>query len=409
MIKFFKKVRRQFMLEGRYRQSLLYGIGEIILIVLGILIALQIDNWNTNKSEIESLIKSFEQIEQSLVVDLANINEVIEYHTNASEASKKARKHLKERKEYTQELSDWITDADNLKIFTQQSSTFEAIKRNGIELIENIWLKDQLIRVYEKLIEDHKRRESIVEYIRNNYYNIWETKNLDREESNLYWEIRDYETVLNDYEFHGNLLTLVNRHRGIIKTAKELAVEIQSLKAHISQEIIRLKTNEKLPEWKKSIAFEDKGIMLFEGRFRLGLYFEFDSPNKQHNWVSISNDLFCMSYPGEQDWGVVFITTGRPANPPRQSEDFSKYTKLFIEMKGEVGGEKIEIAIKDRLDPPDGSEDKSAVVLTNEWKTYEFDIASNFGSANLNDVYIVTSFVFGNEAQNICVKKIYYK
>jgi hypothetical protein len=214
---------------------------------------------------------------------------------------------------------------------------------------------------------------------------------------------------LNDYEFQGNLLTLVNRHRGIIKTAKELAVEIQSLKAHIAKEIIRLKKNEKLPKWKKSIAFENKGIMLFEGRLRLGLDYGLDSAKGQNNWVSTANDIFCMSYPGEQDWGVVFITTGRPAHPPRQSEDFSKYKKLFIEMKGDFGNEKVEIAIKDKLDPSDGSEDKSAVVLTNEWKTYECDIASNFGSAKLKDIYIVTSFVFGTEAQNICVKEIYFK
>ena len=158
MIKFFKKIRRQFVHEGRYRQSLLYGLGEIILIVLGILIALQIDNWNANNNEIEGLIKSYEQIEQSLVVDLANINEVINYHTSASEAAKKARKHLKNKKEWTRELSEWITDADNLLIYTPQSSTFEAIKRNGIESIENIWLKDQLIRVYEELTEAHKKK-----------------------------------------------------------------------------------------------------------------------------------------------------------------------------------------------------------------------------------------------------------
>ena len=75
----------------QFNKYFLYAIGEIILIVLGILIALQIDTWNTHKNEIDGLIKSFEQIEQSLEVDLSNINDVIRYHTAASEAAKNAK------------------------------------------------------------------------------------------------------------------------------------------------------------------------------------------------------------------------------------------------------------------------------------------------------------------------------
>lgn len=409
MIRFFQKLKQKFSHENRLEKYLLYALGEVILIIFGILIALEIDNWNNHTNEIEALVRSYEQIEQSLEVDLANINEVIDYHTGASRSAKEARSHLKAGKQWSVELSEWITDADNLKIFTPQSSTFDALKQNGIELVENIWLKDQLIRVYEELLEDHKRRESIIEYIRNHYYNVWETQNLDRENDQLHYVIRDYNAVLNDYEYHGNLLTLVSRHRALIKTARELAIEIKSLKAHISQEVIRLKEGTKLPEWKKSIAFEKNGMMMLNGRLKLGLDYGADTSDRKDQWVSLENDLFCMSYPANQKWGVVFITIGRPSNPPRQSEDFSNYKRLSIEMKGEFGGEKVEISIKDKQDPPDGSEDKSEVELTDQWKIYEFDILSEFTTANLHDIYIVTEFVFGTEAQNICVKNISFE
>src|SRR6056297_148719 len=54
MIKFFRKIRQNLLSEGKTGKCFKYAIGEIILVVIGILIALQINNWNTkqiNKSE----------------------------------------------------------------------------------------------------------------------------------------------------------------------------------------------------------------------------------------------------------------------------------------------------------------------------------------------------------------------
>ena len=49
MIKFFRKIRQKLLSEDKFRKYLLYAIGEIILVVIGILIALQINNWNQNR------------------------------------------------------------------------------------------------------------------------------------------------------------------------------------------------------------------------------------------------------------------------------------------------------------------------------------------------------------------------
>ncbi len=46
MIKFFRKIRHRLIAEGKFRSYLLYAIGEITLVVFGILIALWINNWN---------------------------------------------------------------------------------------------------------------------------------------------------------------------------------------------------------------------------------------------------------------------------------------------------------------------------------------------------------------------------
>ena len=52
MIKFFRKVRHRFLLESKFSRYLLYAVGEIILVVIGILIAIQIDTWRTEKRKL---------------------------------------------------------------------------------------------------------------------------------------------------------------------------------------------------------------------------------------------------------------------------------------------------------------------------------------------------------------------
>ncbi len=59
MIKFYKKIRLNLLLENKTGKYLKYAIGEIVLVVIRILIALQINNWNVaqkNRSEVTRLL-----------------------------------------------------------------------------------------------------------------------------------------------------------------------------------------------------------------------------------------------------------------------------------------------------------------------------------------------------------------
>ncbi|WP_421824888.1 DUF6090 family protein [Flagellimonas oceanensis] len=68
MIKFFRNIRKSLINEGKTGKYLKYALGEIILVVLGILIALQINNWNENRKGLhkrsaytKSLLKELQQ------------------------------------------------------------------------------------------------------------------------------------------------------------------------------------------------------------------------------------------------------------------------------------------------------------------------------------------------------------
>ncbi|NVN18284.1 hypothetical protein GUA46_08020 [Muricauda sp. HICW] len=70
MIKFFRRIRQRLLSENKFSQYLLYAIGEIILVVIGILIALQFNNWNENQKN-NTIRRSYSL---SLISDLQKDN-----------------------------------------------------------------------------------------------------------------------------------------------------------------------------------------------------------------------------------------------------------------------------------------------------------------------------------------------
>ena len=69
MIKLFRKIRQNLLSENKIRKYLFYAVGEIILVVIGILIALQINNWNTDRKNEEIKKSYYVQILQDLEKD----------------------------------------------------------------------------------------------------------------------------------------------------------------------------------------------------------------------------------------------------------------------------------------------------------------------------------------------------
>jgi len=63
---FFRKIRKQMADDNRPIKDMRYAIGEIVLVVIGILIALQINSWNNNRIETNSITNYYERISSEL-------------------------------------------------------------------------------------------------------------------------------------------------------------------------------------------------------------------------------------------------------------------------------------------------------------------------------------------------------
>ncbi|MBF8151579.1 hypothetical protein ITJ86_16885 [Winogradskyella sp. F6397] len=77
MIKFFRKIRQNLLMENKTEKYFKYAIGEIVLVVIGILIALQINNWNENRKSSKIRNNYYKQVLQDLEKDTIYINKNI--------------------------------------------------------------------------------------------------------------------------------------------------------------------------------------------------------------------------------------------------------------------------------------------------------------------------------------------
>ncbi|MGZ0015051.1 DUF6090 family protein [Yeosuana sp. AK3] len=77
MIKFFRKIRQKMLTENKFGKYMTYAIGEIVLVVIGILIALSLNNWNQEKSERKSEKQYIFSLIEDAKTDLSNFNNAI--------------------------------------------------------------------------------------------------------------------------------------------------------------------------------------------------------------------------------------------------------------------------------------------------------------------------------------------
>jgi len=154
MIAFLRKVRQNLVNSGKIRSYLLYATGEIILVVIGILIALQINNWNEEYKDhqLEQVYycKFLEDInqDQQLLEQLIADNELRIRSNN--ELIHLLQLEKPSRKQVVKALREVIT-----KIrfrFRPSLSAFEDLKSSGkLSIIKDLPLKKQLLKYYAQM------------------------------------------------------------------------------------------------------------------------------------------------------------------------------------------------------------------------------------------------------------------
>ena len=88
MLRIFRQIRQRLLTNNKFSKYLLYAVGEILLVVIGILIALQVNNWNEERQERIAELNFLSRLREDLIVDNAYFRKRIE-EANSSKAAGK--------------------------------------------------------------------------------------------------------------------------------------------------------------------------------------------------------------------------------------------------------------------------------------------------------------------------------
>ena len=149
MIRFYRKIRKQLLSDNKFRKYLFYAIGEIFLVVIGILLALQINTWNDKRIK-NNEVKSYAQ---KLILDLGQDVSDVKWIRWQAEV---AYLRLDSLVNYTRHLS--IDDCKNLDLYiltynaryrpySWNRASHEEIKSTGIL---NYFNNDSLVNLLVK-------------------------------------------------------------------------------------------------------------------------------------------------------------------------------------------------------------------------------------------------------------------
>ena len=170
MIKFFRRIRYDLLEKNKTGKYLKYAIGEIVLVVIGILIALQINNWNQQQNINSEEKKILQSLRSELEENIVKFDSIYTYHITRDSILNRLI-DLDPRFESFDSQDSLIKKVDWSWTFNPSRGIYNSIINSGkIELISN----------YDLKIRIAKLKDVIVDYLDDEQYALdYTTKNVE--------------------------------------------------------------------------------------------------------------------------------------------------------------------------------------------------------------------------------------
>ncbi len=149
MLKFLRKTRQSLLSEGKTRKYINYAIGEIVLVVIGILIALQINNWNIKRNDRNREAKYQANIVLDLKKDLVRLDYLIEFRKSRLIGDKKLLQILNGAPiDNVTETTKNVVNSMMEENFSANNTTFLELSNSGnLNVISNDSIKFLLLEL----------------------------------------------------------------------------------------------------------------------------------------------------------------------------------------------------------------------------------------------------------------------
>jgi len=229
MIKFFRKIRQNLLDEGKTFKYFKYAVGEIVLVVIGILIALQVNNWNENRKVDGEIVKILTEIRSNLISDSLNIEKTYSKKLEDINIQYTVINKL--------EAGDIPYDSINYHLgrvmlarrIVLVDNGYQLIKKLGIELLQDQDLRNKLTSYYTTTIteinddtndDDFEFNTVFLPYARNHFRDYtWGTEAIPA----------DYEQLKSDLYFLTSLKINIGNEEGTLLDLREGNRAIQEL------------------------------------------------------------------------------------------------------------------------------------------------------------------------------------
>ena len=211
MINFLRKTRQQLFSENKVSKYILYAIGEIVLVVIGILIALSINNWNENLKE--------RAIEKELIVEL--IVTVKNNHELLTDGVKRWQSTVEAFEFITDAIDDQLPYVDSLSKYFKTAhqnrgnllngldfSGYKSLENRGYDLLRNVELRKGVVNLFENQLKSLANSNDQLDFDNSGFHYKYITQNFTLDE--IGETPHNFNDILNDRFYYSILKKLEN-------------------------------------------------------------------------------------------------------------------------------------------------------------------------------------------------------
>ncbi|MFC3879572.1 DUF6090 family protein [Algoriphagus namhaensis] len=244
MIKFFRKIRFDLMNQnkpssssGRTQKYLKYAIGEIFLVVIGILIALQINTWNEERKASIQELNLLENIYDDINYNLDRITIVFIEDSIQNYRNKKLLEILSDtQSKYDDSLQIYFGTMTRYDVFSPRRTAYEAIKSRGLELIRNKGLRSRITELYDEIYILNELVLDLRKDIHLNSIDLLNDRFLTLDNVQYKTPI-NFEDLKSDQKFFNSLSYITAESENFLSHHKNMQTQTEALRALILAEI----------------------------------------------------------------------------------------------------------------------------------------------------------------------------
>jgi len=238
MIKFFRKIRLQLLSQNRISKYIFYAIGEIVLVMVGILLALQVNNWNEERKMKIKEVKTLKELSSDLTQNLIDINDNINSFQNCLKSNEIIIYHIENQLQYNDSLNYHFSMLYPFITFSVNQTTYDNLKQIGMDLITDDSIRHTISDLYANQFTSYKTFEStyMVNHFLDNLKPIFMSQFSSFDYTFTAKPI-NYDELIKNVEFKQSLNFTVDICNSFISMQTRLGGNVKGLKVQIDKEI----------------------------------------------------------------------------------------------------------------------------------------------------------------------------